>query len=73
MAKPHNVTDRRATGMDHALQALDNMRQDLMTFASDPRVGPGVMYSVADRIGRLMEQLEQFKARDLINQRERAS
>lgn len=68
----HDVTDRRATGMGHALQALGNMQQDLLTFASDPLVGPGVAYSVADRIGRLIEELEQFKARDLINMREQA-
>ena len=68
----HDVTDRRQTGMGHALIALDNMRQDLLAFATDPLVGPGVSYSVADRIGRLIEELAQFKARDLINARDAA-
>lgn len=69
----HNVTDHRATGMGHALIALDNMRSDLLAFANDPLIGPGVSYSVADRLGRLIEELAAFKARDLINMRERAS
>ena len=70
MSASHDCRDRRATGMSHALIALDNMRQDLLAFATDPLIGPGVSFSVADRIGRLIEELAQFKARDLINARE---
>lgn len=72
MSASHDCRDRRATGMSHALIALDNCRSDLLAFATDEQILPGVAYSVADRLGRLIEELAQFKARDLINMRETA-
>ena len=73
MSATHDVTDRRRNNMAKACQALDNCRSDLLAFASNDVILPGVAYSVAERLGRLITELEAFKARDLINMREQAS
>jgi hypothetical protein len=68
----HDVTDRRNNNMQRALDAMAGCVADLTAFASDERVVAGVAYSVADRLSRLIVELEQFRARDLINMREQA-
>lgn len=65
----HDCRDRRHTKMQSALDALDGCRADLLAFSGDPKIAAGVGYAVADRIGRLMAELETFKARDLLNAR----
>jgi hypothetical protein len=65
----HDVRDRRRTNMEDACQKLANCVADLHAFAGDPKLVAGVAYSVADRLSRLIVELEAFKARDLISMR----
>ena len=69
MSGAHDVRDRRHNNMQHVLDAMNGCVKDLTTFAGDPKIVAGVAYSVADRLTRLAAELEQFRARDLINQR----
>ena len=69
MKPVHDVRDRRANNMERACEALDGCRVDLLTYTSNPKVAAGVAYDVARRLGQLIDELEHFRARDLINMR----
>lgn len=69
MSATHDVRDRRSNNMQRVVDAMAGCVADLTAFASDEKIVAGVCYSVADRLSRLVAELEGFKARDLINMR----
>jgi hypothetical protein len=53
-----DARDRRAKSDSALCSKLAAMRDDLLAYASNDLIGPGVSYSVADRLDRLIASIE---------------
>jgi len=65
----HDVTDRRQSNMMRVIYALDGIAADADAFAKGT-LPAAVGYDIARRARKALNELESFKARDLLNLRD---